>query len=141
MNAGWQNDYHHGLDVTRLNPEQRAAYQMLGKVLKQKAYVAVASLAIGGAPAGGAELSVGDALTLSCSVRPAHATRNNVVWESSNPGVATVDKFGVVTAHAPGTAEIVVYSWDDADPVAAGPKRPAYGRDGISDRVSVTVGP
>lgn len=49
MKAGWENDYHHGLDVTRLNAEQRAAYTMLGKVLDQTAYVPVASLKIGGA--------------------------------------------------------------------------------------------
>ncbi len=143
-NAGWENDYHHGLDVTRLNAEQRAAYRMLGDVLKQKRYVAVESLTIGGVPAGGRglelRLSVGDAHALACAVAPANATRNNVVWESSDPAVASVNKFGEVTAHAAGTVEIVVYAWDDADPVANG-KAPAYRRDGLSDRLRVTIAP
>lgn len=89
--------------------------------------------------AAGATLSVGGTRALTCAVSPANATRNNVVWESGDPSVVTVNKFGEVTAHAAGTAEIVVYSWDDADPVSAGPKTPAYGRDGLSDRVTVTV--
>ena len=126
--------------IRRLNPEQKAAYRMLGKVLSQNAYVPVTALEICGADAASATLAVGEVRALSCDVLPARATRNNVVWESSDPSVVTVNKFGELTAHAAGTAEIVVYSWDDAAPVANG-KAPAYRRDGLSDRVTVTVGP
>lgn len=37
-----------------------------------------------------------------------NGTRQNIIWESSHPAVATVDKFGVGTAHTPGTTRISV---------------------------------
>lgn len=55
---------------------------------------------------------------LKCKVFPANATRNGVIWESSNPEVAMVDKFGVLHARKTGEVMISVYSWDDANPSA-----------------------
>lgn len=36
---------------------------------------------------------------LSYQLRPANTTRSGVIWESSNPAIASVDKFGQITAH------------------------------------------
>lgn len=51
-------------------------------------------------------LDVGKFLQLSAAVVPAAADDPEVVWESNNPGVATVDKTGKVSAVAPGTVVI-----------------------------------
>ena len=48
-------------------------------------------------------LEQGDAQTLSCIVSPSGGT---TTFYSSNPSVATADQYGVVTAHAIGTATI-----------------------------------
>ncbi len=48
--------------------------------------------------------------TLVPTVNPADATNKAVTWWSTDEGVATVDQNGLVTAVAPGTAEIYVRS-------------------------------
>jgi uncharacterized protein YjdB len=56
-----------------------------------------------------AEVQVGGAVQLTATPRDAAGnplTGRTVTWESSNPGVATVDANGRVTAVAPGTATI-----------------------------------
>ena len=68
-------------------------------------------------------LEVGQTGSLSVTVTPATATNKAVTWSSSNPGVATVDASGVVTAIAAGTATITVTTADG----------------GMTDRCSVTV--
>ena len=37
----------------------------------------------------------------------------DLIWKSSNPGIITVDKYGVITTKAYGTAQITVISVDD----------------------------
>lgn len=133
--VGWEDWFHAGLDVERLTPQQQEAYEMLGRVLEANQYVPVKGLAIAG---GAATLGVGETCTLTCRVTPSDATRNNVVWESSDPAIAGVDKFGDVTAHQPGRIEITVYSWDDAWPVA-NTRRPEYRRDGVKDVMALEV--
>ena len=59
-------------------------------------------------------LSVDDTATLAAEVLPADADQT-VVWTSSDPGVATVDDNGVVTAVGPGTAEIIVTATNGTD--------------------------
>ena len=49
-------------------------------------------------------LDVGNSDTLIAAITPDNATDKSVTWESSAPGVATVDTSGKVTAVAPGTA-------------------------------------
>jgi len=58
-----------------------------------------------------AALSIGDTLTLTATVQPDNATKNNVTWSSSNPNVATVTN-GKVTALSVGSTNIVVTTED-----------------------------
>lgn len=50
--------------------------------------------------------------SLEATVAPSNADDKSVTWSSSNENVATVDKNGVVTAHAVGTAIITVTTTD-----------------------------
>ena len=59
------------------------------------------------------ELTEGDELTLTATVKPDEATNKNVIWSSSNSSVATVTD-GVVTAIKAGTATITVKTDDGA---------------------------
>lgn len=58
------------------------------------------------------ELEAGSNATLTANVAPANASNKNVTWNSDNTSVATVDKYGVVTAQAVGTATITVTTED-----------------------------
>jgi len=127
--------YHSGLDLDRLTTEQLKAFDRLGSVLKKQRYVAVKALKI---EQKSDKLGVGEKAKLGVRVLPAQATRNNVIWESSDPTIATVDKFGVLTAHRKGEAKISVYSWEDARPTATN-LPVTYYRDGISDSFSLTI--
>jgi uncharacterized protein YjdB len=49
---------------------------------------------------------------LTATVFPENTTNKNVVWESSDPTVATVDADGLVTAVSRGTAKIIVITED-----------------------------
>ena len=49
---------------------------------------------------------------LIVTVEPDEATNKDVIWESDNPGVATVDNNGKVTAEAVGTAKIIATTDD-----------------------------
>ncbi|MBR6089203.1 MAG: Ig-like domain-containing protein [Anaerolineaceae bacterium] len=61
--------------------------------------------------------------TLIPSISPENAFCQDVTWTSSNEAIATVDENGKVTAHAPGTSVITVFS---SDPFSASyPKRAA----------------
>ena len=55
-----------------------------------------------------------ETVTLTATVAPANATNQNVMWTSSNISVATVDAYGVVTAHSLGTATITATTQDGA---------------------------
>ena len=85
-------------------------------------------------------IKVGAAIKLRHQVVPADATRRNVIWESSDPTVASINKFGELTAHAPGTVEIRIYSWDDANPLSAN-ERETFSRKGIQDAMRIEVQP
>lgn len=61
-----------------------------------------------------------------------------MVWESSNPAVLSIDKFGVAKAHKQGTAEVTIYSWDDAQPLTNNGV-PTYRRDGVQAKQKITV--
>lgn len=83
-------------------------------------------------------LRVGATVKLKCTVSPANATRKNIIWESSAPSIASIDKFGVVTAHATGNVNITAYSWRDADP-QANDSALTYRRDGIQDSLAIEL--
>jgi len=137
VKIAWVHYHHSGLDITQLDDVQRAAYEQLGRVIKDHRYVAVTGLHIEGP---NAPMKVGSSVTLDCQIIPAQATRQNVVWESSDPELATVDKFGVLTAHAPGTVKVTVYTWDDACPVAANVPQ-SYARHGVRDSIEAVIIP
>jgi uncharacterized protein YjdB len=57
--------------------------------------------------------AIGDSRQLSVDVLPTNATDKTVVWESTDPTVASVDAAGVVTAKAAGIGVFVTaYSRD-----------------------------
>ena len=132
---GWEKYYHCGPDLERFTPEPEAAFDRLGTILDANQYVAVKNLKIQG---GAASLTKGDTPTLRAEVSPANATRNNVIWDSSDPAIASIDKFGLLTAHKPGRAKVSVYSWDDAHPVANNSPE-TFSRKGISASISINV--
>jgi uncharacterized protein YjdB len=57
-------------------------------------------------------LWVGDVETLIARVKPDNATDKTVTWTSSDPGIATVDEIGKVTAVKVGTATITAKAGD-----------------------------
>ena len=57
-------------------------------------------------------LDVGSSSQVTAIIEPANATNRELVWESSNPNIATVDSNGVVTGISPGTAIITVKTKD-----------------------------
>ncbi len=127
--------WHGGLDISKLNKEQRAAYEILRADTERYAYRKVESIAITSAPK---KMRVNEMMQLKHKVTPATATRNGVVWESSDKSVASVNKFGEVTAHKAGEVTINLYSWDDAWPVATGAKG-GYKRDGMKSSITIKV--
>jgi hypothetical protein len=131
----WDRWHYSGLDIANLTPEQKAAYDELGKVLDANRYVPVQGLEIIKSEA---PVMAGQSRAMECRIVPANATRQNVIWESGDPSVASVDKYGVVTAHKPGRVTVTVYSWDDAYPVAANAKQ-TFSKDGIRASVNLDV--
>lgn len=57
--------------------------------------------------------------TLVATVYPANAADKNVTWSSSDPGIATVDDSGLVTAVALGTVTITAATTDGTERVRA----------------------
>ena len=60
-------------------------------------------------------MNAGDTETIAAAVSPNNATDKAVLWTSSNPLVASVDKDGVVTALSEGTAEIIARTLEASD--------------------------
>lgn len=124
-----------GLDIRSLAPEQREAYDRLGKVLDQNAIKPLKKLTIN---AGSKMMSAGGTQTLAVELTPPDATRNGVIYESSDPSVVMVNKFGEVTAIAAGSATVSVYSWSDANPLADN-STVEYRKTEVHDQVDITV--
>ena len=57
-------------------------------------------------------LKVGGNVSLVATVAPSNATNKNVIWESSDPEVASVSDNGLVTANKAGTATITARTED-----------------------------
>ncbi len=62
-----------------------------------------------------AVVTVGETLQLRATVLPHEAYDKSVAWASSNPGVATVDGNGLVTAMSVGTATITAMTTDGSN--------------------------
>ncbi|MFI3319636.1 MAG: sulfatase-like hydrolase/transferase [Rikenellaceae bacterium] len=132
FNKWWMS----GIPLAQLTAEQQRAYKKLKAVVDKNAYVKVESIKIGTAPA---TIKVGKSVVVEHTVSPSNATINGVIWESSDPTIATVDKFGTIKGLKKGKATITLYSWDDAHPLANGVKTGGYKRDGMKDTIAVTV--
>ncbi len=57
-------------------------------------------------------INVGSTDQLIATIAPTNATNMNVIWSSNNTSIATVNSTGLVTAVAPGTAQITVTTED-----------------------------
>ncbi|MGJ8692069.1 MAG: sulfatase-like hydrolase/transferase [Thalassotalea sp.] len=124
-----------GLAIDTLTKEQKSAYDMLGEVLAQNRVVEIKNIAINKTKN---QLSVHEKLSLSAQLSPKNTTRNGVIWQSSNPKVASINKFGEVSAHQKGQTTIHVYSWADAKPLANN-KKPEFLTSGVSDSLTISV--
>ena len=60
-------------------------------------------------------LNEGETTELTAVVKPDNASAKVVIWTSSNPLVASVDRNGVITAHATGSADIVATTLEASD--------------------------
>lgn len=131
----WKHFHKSGLELDRLTFDQQAAFERLGKVLEANEFVSVSGLKIDEIEV---PIKVGSKVQLLHEVLPRNATRQNVIWESSDNSVATVNKFGQLKALSKGEVQITLYSWDDALPLASNQKS-SYRRNGIQDSIIVTV--
>lgn len=59
------------------------------------------------------ELKIGDTKQLTISVLPENATFKDIESESSNPGIATIDETGKITAISEGNTQITIRSTKD----------------------------
>ena len=62
-----------------------------------------------------ATLAEGKSLQLTATVTPANASNKTLIWESANPGVATVDANGKVVAISQGSTVITVKTTDGSN--------------------------
>ncbi len=131
----FQHFTYYGLDLDKLTPEQQKAMKELEAVTAANEYKAVESIAITDAPK---SIGMSECITLGHQIIPQDATVNNVIWESSDPSIAKVNKFGDIIPISEGDVTITLYSWDDARPVAAGPKS-LLNRSGMKSSVDITI--
>ncbi|MEM9410274.1 MAG: sulfatase-like hydrolase/transferase [Planctomycetota bacterium] len=131
----WKHYHKEGLDLNELNAEQRLAFKKLGEVIDQHEFVPATGLEIEGP---NTPVKKDTVVKLRHSITPLNATRRNVIWESSDPEIAEVNKFGELTAKNAGTTNVTVYSWDDAKPLASG-KTGDFAKSGIQARLTISV--
>ena len=124
-----------GLNIDKLDAEQQVNYEILKAEIEKNDYVAVTSLKI---IAPKLSLKTGELLHLEHSITPKHATRNNIIWHSEQPEIATINKFGDLIAHKPGEATVTIYSWDDAYPQASNAPV-TFKTKGIKDEIKIVV--
>lgn len=60
-------------------------------------------------------LNEGETVTITATVTPDLANNKEIVWTSSNESIATVDEYGVITAHLQGKAIITAKSTDGSN--------------------------
>ncbi|WP_152286516.1 sulfatase-like hydrolase/transferase [Flavicella marina] len=127
-------ELHSGLDLNLLDKEQSEAFDQLGKVINSYKFNPVTKLDITGVK----KCKVGAKVQLSSIIYPGTATRKNIVWESSNPEIASINKFGELTATTKGKTTITIYSWDDAYPLSANEPQ-TYRKNGIQKSILFEV--
>lgn len=71
--------------------------------VRQDCFIAVSSLTLDKTSLA---MALGDEVTLSATVLPSNATNKTILWNSSNPSIATVDANGTVKAVGKGSAII-----------------------------------
>ncbi|MFY0628362.1 MAG: sulfatase-like hydrolase/transferase [Reichenbachiella sp.] len=135
VDLAWGIKRFSGLKIHSLDEEQKKAYDLLGEILEENEMKPVKSLKIVGQKK---KMHVGDTIDFSVEIQPVNATRNQVIWESNNPAVMSVDKFGSVIAKESGTAILSIFSWDDAYPTSANEPL-SYFRGGIKDQINIVV--
>lgn len=135
IKRGWGVRLYAGLDLENLTEEQQEAYNYLGTVIDSYNYIPVEGLKINQLKI---SCKLGETIQLSTQVMPTNATRKNIIWESSNPEVAIINKFGELVAHKKGKTTISVYSWDDAFPVSANEPE-TYRKGGIKHEIQATI--
>jgi len=92
-------------------------------------------------------LNVGASETLKATIHPSNATNQNILWQTSDNKVATVDGTGLVTAIVQGTATIWVTTVDGAKTatctvtVTTPPPSPLFGDGSWYKYYSKTTGP
>lgn len=124
-----------GLPFATLNDEQKSAHEKFDTFLTNHKIIHIEALNILNAPK---TIQPGETFQISAQRTPRNVTRNGVLWTSSDPSVLSINKFGELKAHKAGTANITVYSWDDAEPLAHG-LSPEFKTSGIQDSVTVQV--
>lgn len=132
---GWKLMLYSGLDLKKLTSEQKSAYTRLGNVIDSHKYIPVNALKILNSTS---KLQVGSIHKLDYKILPTNATRNSIIWESDNPEIASVNKFGELNALKKGTATISIYSWDDAYPVSAN-ENITYSKSGIKTSIKINI--
>ncbi|MGG3162507.1 VWA domain-containing protein [Geobacillus stearothermophilus] len=65
------------------------------------------------------EMNVGETQTIPVIIEPDDATNKTLMWESSDPDIASVGHNGVVTANKPGTVTITVRATDGSNASAS----------------------
>lgn len=135
VEARWHIYRYSGLRMNELTSEQKKAYDELGKVLEENQMKHVENLKIVN---NNRKIKRGKTYQLGYQTFPTNATRRNIVWDSSDPTIATVDKFGNLKTHKKGKVTISIYSWDDAFPVAANIPE-TFSKKGIKDKVEIVV--
>jgi arylsulfatase A-like enzyme len=123
----WKLLRYSGLNLAQLDEQQKSAYLQLGQILDNHKLVRVESLAI---EAPKTTLSVGETISIDAVVLPKTAQRQGIVWESSDPSIASINKFGELSAHRAGKVQISIFSWDDAQPLSAN-KAQTFVRNGL----------
>lgn len=131
----WVHFMYSGLELDKLTPEQESIMAKLKAVTDANEYQAVESIEIVDAPK---SIAMNECVTLGRKVTPQNATLNNVIWESSDPSIAKVNKFGDITPVSEGEVTITIYSWDDAHPVALGPQS-VLDRSGMKSSVKIAI--
>lgn len=124
-----------GENLNQLTKKEKQAMAELKKVTDKYNYKPIKSLKITGAK----KLTVGENLDLDVDLNPVDVTMNNVVWESSDTSIATIDKFGIVTPKKPGKVTITVHSWDTARPVGTKTRPTEFYKNGVRDKVIIEV--
>lgn len=132
---GYKRNIKSGLNMKQLTEVQIDAHRRLSKVIEANRFQELESLKC---KAEEMSLKIGEEKQIQVQLQPASSSRNSLVLKSSDPSIASVDKFGWVVAHRSGRAVISVYSWHDAYPVSDNGEH-EFKTSGMTDQITVTV--